>query len=320
MKTNMLSRSGLFLSLQILVLTGIAAIVASSQAPGTVRFEFSVYGNPQRPFPGYVGPWQLGPVWLSGSGVVRLSDGALLSGGQLSHSDDLRDQRWPNHRTQWRVVRGEGYQDTDGRKVLRLRVQVSGSNYQQICPTGTYGIIDLVDDETPLTNRYSNDSLSMTSPNPASYVGGRLACGTHTHGFNNQDYSWTEPARGGAGGGIWANVRILGAARQRLQILNVAYPRRIRGDGKRHDITVNWRGDATLPVKLVLAPRTCPAGLNCTTEVQSFNLSRSPIIGRGMVWCRLTRPMIYDWDYVAYLEDAAGARSNTVAIPGRCSL
>ncbi len=293
---------------------------ANAQNRDSVSFSFSAYGNPQRPFPGYVGPFQLGPVSIQGSGVINSRTGAVVSGGLISHSDDLRDQNWPNHRTQWRVVRGEGYQDAAGRRVLRLRIQVTGSNYLQICPTGTYGVIDLVDDETPIANRHSNDSLSMTSPNPTRYVGTRLACGTHTHGFNNHDYSWTDPPRGGPGGGIWADVRISGPARQRLQIINIAYPRRIRGDGMRHDIVVNWRGDAQLPVKLVLAPRTCPAGLNCTTEVQSFDFARTPLTGKGMVWCRLTRSMIYDWDYIVYLEDSAGARSNTVAAPGRCSL
>ena len=176
-----------------------------------IRFSFSGYGNPQRPFPGYVGPFQLGPVSISGSGEIRASDGALLSGGRIGHSDNLRDRNYPNHSTTWQVIRGLGVQRAGGRTTLRLQVQVVSSNYTRICPVGTLGIIDLIDDNRRLPNGQTNDGILTQTPNPSSVApSGGAACGTHTHGMNNTDVSWTDPPRGGPSGGMWANVEISG--------------------------------------------------------------------------------------------------------------
>lgn len=177
-----------------------------------IRFNFAGYGNPQRPFPGYAGPWQLGPVYVAGSGEIRASDGALLSGGRIAHTDSLRDRNYPNHSTTWQVIKGLGVQRTGVRTALRLQVQVVSSNYTRICPVGTLGIIDLIDDNSRLANGQTNDGILTTMPNPASFApDGGLACRTHGHGMNNTDVAWTNPPRGGApSGGMWANVEISG--------------------------------------------------------------------------------------------------------------
>lgn len=178
-------------------------------APGEITFTFNGYGNPQRPFPGYVGPWQLGPVRISGSGVVRASDGRLLRGGGISHSDNLRSGRYRNHRTNWRVVRGLGVDSKDGVTELRLLIQVTSSNYPRICPVGTQGVLTLTDDNRRLSNRETRDGIRMEAPNPAATApDGGAACRTHVHGMNNQNYSWTDPRFGGPRGGIFAVVNI----------------------------------------------------------------------------------------------------------------
>lgn len=182
----------------------------SKTAPGEISFSFNAYANPQRPFPGYQGVWQLGPVRISGSGVVRASDGKLLRGGYITHSDNTtRARRYKYHRTSWRVVRGLGVDKKSGVTVLRLLVRVTSSNYSRICPVGTRGVLRLTDDNRRMSNRQTRDSVSTQMPNPFSRAAdGGAACRTHVHGFNNVSYSWTTPRFGGPGGGNRANVSI----------------------------------------------------------------------------------------------------------------
>lgn len=190
---------------------GLAALPGVAQAQGNIRFSFAGYANPQRPFPGYVGEWQLGPVSIQGSGEIRVSDGAVVKGGQISHGDNLRDRRYPNHSTSWQVVRMLDMKTSGGRTELSLQVQVTGSNLAIICPTGTYGVLQLVNDNRRMGNGYFWDTIVTQMPNPYSVApDGLAACRTHVHGFNNVDYDYTDPRRGGANGGIWAIVEISG--------------------------------------------------------------------------------------------------------------
>lgn len=178
-------------------------------APGEITFSFNGYANPQRPFPGYVGRFQLGPVRISGSGIVRASDGALLRGGAISHTDNLIAGTYRNHRTNWRVVRGLGVDSKDGVTELRLQIRVTSSNYTRICPVGTQGVLTLIDDNRTLSNRQTRDGIRMEAPNPAATApDGGAACRTHVHGMNNENYSWTDPRFGGPRGGIFAVVNI----------------------------------------------------------------------------------------------------------------
>jgi len=299
------------------VLLSFSALSLGQSASDRIKFNFDGYGNPQRPFPGYVGPFQLGPVRIQGSGEINRRTGAVISGGRIGHSDDLRDRRYPTHRTNWQVVRLLGFQSSGGVTTLRLGVQVVGSNYSAICPIGTYGIIELVDDNRRLANRLTADSVRTEMPNPSAMnAEGTLACGTHTHGMNNADYSWTEPPQGGYG--IWANVTITGGVRTPLQITRALYPQNIRWNGPRGNATVYWSGDVQFPVNVVFAPRTCPAGINCITERRTFYSPTNPFVATGVIWCAGSGGFIYNWDYEVYLQDASGAISNRVQTPGSC--
>jgi hypothetical protein len=148
---------------------------------------------------------------IAGSGEIRASDGALLSGGVITHTDDLRDTKYPTHRTTWQVIKGtlviEG-----PRTALWLDVRVVSSNYTYICPVGTLGQITLIDDNRRLSNGQTNDGIKTDMPLPASYArDGGLACRTHGHGVNNTDQSYVEPPYGGPpNGGMWAKVEISG--------------------------------------------------------------------------------------------------------------
>ncbi|MGE3467455.1 MAG: hypothetical protein AB7J13_11035 [Pyrinomonadaceae bacterium] len=314
-------RDGRSVGLFIALITILASSYATPGQSNTdlVTFNFSGYGNPQRPFPGYVGPYQLGQATISGSGVVNRRSGALVRGGTITHADNLRGPRYPNHRTTWQVVRMIDLKSSGDVSILRLGVQVVSSNYTQICPVGTYGILELADDNRLMANRQTRDSVRTEMPNPSSSNAERtLACGTHTHGMNNDNYTWTDPPFGGPGGGIWANVEIT-AARRPLQITNLRYPKQIKGDGVKHDMTVWWQGDPQYPLKVVFAPTSCPAGVNCITETRTFSAPTNPLVGRGMVWCTISGAVVWNWKYHVYLEDANGNRSNQVAAPGVCN-
>lgn len=181
----------------------------ANPANRNISFSFSGYANPQRPFPGYRGQWQLGPVRISGRGVLR-SNGTLASGGRIGHTDQLRDRNYPSHSTSWQITGGRLF-TRSGATVLRLNFRVTSSNYRNICPVGTRGIIELVDDNRRLSNRQTRDGIRTWMPNPYSMAPDRgAACRTHVHGFNNMSYSWTNPRRGGPGGGMIANVSISG--------------------------------------------------------------------------------------------------------------
>jgi hypothetical protein len=182
----------------------------SGAKPDRLRFTLSGYSNPQRPFPGYVGPFQLGPVRISGSGEIRESDGAVLSGGLINHTDNLRMDQYPNHVTTWQVVRGLGVQRAGARTVVRLQVRVVSSNYPNICPVGTLGVLTLIDDKTRMGNGQTSDSIGTEMPNPPSLAPDRgAACRTHNHGMSNTTVDWTDPPAGGPpAGGNWAVVNL----------------------------------------------------------------------------------------------------------------
>lgn len=189
--------------------TDIEDVRFETSAPGEISFTFSGYANPQRPFPGYVGTFQLGPVSISGSGVVRAADGKLLRGGAIYHTDDLLGGAYRRHRTNWRVLRGLGVDSKNGVAVLRLAVSVTSTNYSRICPAGTEGVITLTDNNSRMTNGQTSDSIKTEMPNPYRRAAdGGAACRTHVHGMNNVSYSWTDPRYGGPGGGNRANVTI----------------------------------------------------------------------------------------------------------------
>jgi hypothetical protein len=169
-------------------------------------FSFSAYGNPQRPFPGYVGEFQLGPVRVSGSGWATAAGGS----GSISLSADLKDKKYPTHRATMSVVKLLAASSSGGVTVLEIQIRMAGHSYPFICPSGTLGILRLIDDDRELGNGFNRDGVQTNFPNPSSTApDGGLACRTHTHGMNNTDVSWTDPPKGGyPGGGLWARVNL----------------------------------------------------------------------------------------------------------------
>ncbi|MCB1024256.1 MAG: hypothetical protein KDB79_07695 [Acidobacteria bacterium] len=202
--------------------TGNAGPRIARTAPGEIAFSFSGYANPQRPFPGYQGSFQLGPVRISGDGVVRAKDGKLIKGGFISHSDDLLAGRNPRHRTNWQVVRGLGVTSKSGVTELRLLVKVTSTNQPSTCPVGTTGVVTLIDDNRKMSNRQTRDSIKTEMPNPSKIAAdGGAACRTHVHGMNNVNHTWTDPNFGGPGGGNRANVSIKVEA-ENIGLCNIA--------------------------------------------------------------------------------------------------
>ena len=175
--------------------------------PSQYRFTFSGYGNPQRPFPGYVGPFQLGPVRISGSGTVTKTAGT----GTARITASLRAGTHRNPRATLRIVRLLSARTLGGGGTeLRIQVRVQSHNYPDICPAGTLGVLRLVDDDRQLKNGQTADGIATSFPSPTSKApDGGLACRTHVHGFNNTDVTWSDPPRGGyPGGGNWARVNL----------------------------------------------------------------------------------------------------------------
>jgi hypothetical protein len=193
-----------------------AAVVASGlltalglTAARAQTFSFEGYGNPQRPFPGYVGEFQLGPVKISGSGELRETDGTLIKGGVITHTDDLKDKRYPNHKTTFQVVKG-GTLRNGPSATMFFEVQVVTSNYPDICPVGTKGTFVIIDDQKTKTmpNGHKAHGIVTEMPTPMSKAP-NAPCRTHNHGMTNEDVTWTDPPKGGPpSGGMWAIVNI----------------------------------------------------------------------------------------------------------------
>ncbi len=171
------------------------------------RFTFSAYGNPQRPFPGYVGPFQLGPVRISGSGTVTKTTGT----GTARITANLRAGTHRNPRATLQIVRLLSARTLGGGGTeLRIQVRIKSHNYPDMCPAGTLGVLRLADDNRQLKNGQAADGVATSFPSPSRKApDGGLACRTHVHGFNNTDVTWNDPPRGGyPGGGNWARVNI----------------------------------------------------------------------------------------------------------------
>ncbi len=171
---------------------------------GAYKFSFSAYGNPQRPFPGYVGDFQLGPVRISGSGTASATSGK----GGVSLSFTPKAGRYRAISTTWRIVRLLSATASGAGTQLRIQVRVASHSIPEICPAGTLGVLTLVEDATKLANGFPSHSVQTFFPSPTSRApDGGLACRTHVHGMNNTDVSWSDPPRGGyPSGGNWARV------------------------------------------------------------------------------------------------------------------
>jgi von Willebrand factor type A domain-containing protein len=174
-----------------------------------IHFSFRTYANNVRVVPPLVGRFQLGTAINYGSGVLN-PDGSVASGGVI---------RTVNRNTSPRITSSIWARVLSGRRsfgsgfvVLRLVVEVTGSNSPQNCVVGTRGSIVLVDDDRPIDNGQTGDSARAAYPRAGGFrraPDGGASCRGYVQGWNNTDGGpRTSPARGGPGGGQWAVVAI----------------------------------------------------------------------------------------------------------------
>ncbi len=196
-----------------------AAVTTPTKTTGTttttrnpnakIHFSFRTYANNVRVVPPLVGRFQLGTAISYGSGVLN-PDGSVASGGVI---------RTVNRNTNPRITSSIWARVLSGRRSfgsgfvsLRLVVEVTGSNSPQNCVVGTRGSIVLVDDDRPIGNGQTGDSVRSAYPRSGGFTrapDGGASCRSYVQGWNNTDGGRrTSPARGGPGGGQSAVVAI----------------------------------------------------------------------------------------------------------------
>jgi len=196
-----------------------AAVTTPTKTTGTttttrnpnakIHFSFRTYANNVRVVPPLVGRFQLGTAISYGSGVLN-PDGSVVSGGVI---------RTVNRNTNPRITSSIWARVLSGRRsfgagfvVLRLVVEVTGSSSPQNCVVGTRGSIVLVDDDRPIANGQTGDSVRATYPRSGGFTrapDGGASCRGYVQGWNNTAGGRrTSPARGGPGGGQRAIVAI----------------------------------------------------------------------------------------------------------------
>ncbi len=174
-----------------------------------IHFSFRTYANNVRVVPPLVGRFQLGTAISYGSGVLN-PDGSVVSGGVI---------RTVNRNTNPRITSSIWARVLSGRRSfgsgfvsLRLVVEVTGSNSPQNCVVGTRGSIVLVDEDRPIGNGQTGDSVRSAYPRSGGFTrapDGGASCRSYVQGWNNTDGGRrTSPARGGPGGGQSAVVAI----------------------------------------------------------------------------------------------------------------
>jgi hypothetical protein len=185
------------------------ATTATRNPNAKIHFSFRTYANNVRVVAPLVGRFQLGTAINYGSGVLN-PDGSVASGGII---------RTVNRNTNPRITSSIWARVLSGRRsfgsgfvVLRLLVEVTGSNSPQNCVVGTRGAIVLVDDDRPIGNGQTGDSVRATYPRAGGFMrapDGGASCRSYVQGWNNTDGGRrTSPARGGPGGGQWAVAAI----------------------------------------------------------------------------------------------------------------
>jgi hypothetical protein len=174
-----------------------------------IHFSFRTFANNVRVVAPLVGRFQLGKATSYGSGVLN-PDGSVASGGII---------RTVNRNTKPRITSSIWARVLSGSRVfgsgfvaLRLVVEVTGSNSPTNCVAGTRGSIVLVDDDDPIANGQTGDSVRAAYPRSGGFTkapDGGASCRSYVQGWNNTDGGRrTSPARGGPGGGQWAVAAI----------------------------------------------------------------------------------------------------------------
>jgi hypothetical protein len=189
--------------------TGTTTTTTPRNPNAKIHFSFRTFANNVRVVAPLVGRFQLGKAASYGSGVLN-PDGSVASGGII---------RTVNRNTSPRITSSIWARVLSGRRsfgsgfvVLRLVVEVTGSNSPQNCVVGTRGSIVLVDDDRPIDNGQTGDSVRAAYPRSGGFTrapDGGASCRGYVQGWNNTDGGpRTRPARGGPGGGQWAIVAV----------------------------------------------------------------------------------------------------------------
>jgi VWA domain-containing protein len=175
-----------------------------------IHFSFRTYANNVRVVAPLVGRFQLGTAISYGSGVLN-PDGSVASGGVVRVINRGRSPR--STQSIWaRVLSGRRSFGAGGVAVLRLAVQVTASSSPENCVVGTRGSTVLVNDDRPISNSQTGDSVRSVYPRAGGFTrapDGGASCRSYVQGWNNTDGGpRTSPARGGPGGGQWAIVAV----------------------------------------------------------------------------------------------------------------
>jgi hypothetical protein len=189
--------------------TGTTTTTTPRNPNAKVHFSFKTFANNVRVVAPLVGRFQLGRAISRGSGVLN-PDGSVATGGVI---------RTINFNTSPRITSSIWVRVLSGRRsfgsgfvVLRLVVEVTGSSSPQNCVVGTRGSIVMVDDDRPIANGQTGDSVRAVYPRRGGFTrapDGGASCRSYVQGWNNTDGGpRTRPARGGPGGGQWAIVAI----------------------------------------------------------------------------------------------------------------
>jgi hypothetical protein len=183
------------LTLGLVVLSATPAAASAAHAPAatisSVTYLMKGFANLARDVPKY----QLGRVYLDGSGTVG---GGATGAGTRTQNIYLH---YPEANMSTEVI-GWKYSATPHEltQKLVLTVKVVSSDDEVDCKVGTVGEVTLIDDNRKMKNGQRRDSITQIYP-----VGG---CPSFIQGVSNRDAGHLQPTTGGRGGGQYADVAI----------------------------------------------------------------------------------------------------------------
>jgi hypothetical protein len=102
-----------------------------------------------------------------------------------------------------------------------------------------------------------------------------------------------------------------------LRLTHVVVPKSLTSGGPHGKETMTWTGNAVFPVVAHIAPRSCPPGLICNPVNKTFFAREDPFVWSPWV-CEGTVPAGFEFRYYTWLTDAAGAKTNKVAVNVPC--
>jgi hypothetical protein len=119
----------------------------------------------------------------------------------------------------------------------------------------------------------------------------------------------------------WVNltytIRVHVPGRTALRVAKVSYPTTVKGDAKKHDMIIRWRGTPKLPVTVIFRPVPGwkhPKGLILATVTGKITRTTdNPFRFRNAVWINSPRPITLKYEVV--LRDASGKESRPIPAP-----